>query len=211
MQPKMPPDFVFLDLGQVIVSFDRDRAIAQAIAVSGGDPGSVADALLDLSLHDAVERGALDWAGFHAEFSRRTGTVSDPAALAHAVSDMFTLKIDMLPLISRLTRAGCGLGILSNTCGPHWAHLTHVANYGVLTSGFDTIVLSHEVGCRKPEPEIFATAARMAGVSPERIFFTDDIEDHVVAARAAGWDAEVFTSAAALAETLLRRGVPCGL
>lgn len=211
MLPKMPPDFVFLDLGQVIVSFDRDRAIAQAIAVSGGDPGSVADALLDLSLHDAVERGVLDWAAFHAEFSRRTGTVSDPAALAHAVSDMFALKIDMLPLIARLTRAGCGLGILSNTCGPHWDHLTQVANYGVLTSGFDTIVLSHEVGCRKPEPEIFATATRMAGVSPERIFFTDDIEEHVVAARAAGWDAEVFISAAALAETLVGRGLPCGL
>ena len=207
----MPPDFVFLDLGQVIVSFDRDRAIAQAIATSGGDPAAVADVLLDLDLHDAVERGTLDWAGFHAEFCRRTATAPDPGELAHAVSDMFALKIDMLPLISRLTRAGCGLGILSNTCGPHWDHLTQVAGYGVLKNGFDTIVLSHEVGCRKPEPEIFATAARLAGVAPERIFFTDDIEEHVVAARAAGWDAEVFTSAAALADALSRRGLPCGL
>jgi FMN phosphatase YigB (HAD superfamily) len=51
----------------------------------------------------------------------------------------------------------------------------------------------------------------MAGVAPERIFFTDDIEEHVVAARAAGWDAEVFTSAIGLAEALTRRGLPCGL
>lgn len=211
MPSKMTPDFVFLDLGQVIVSFDRDRAIAQAVATSGGDPAAVTDVLLDLDLHDAVERGALDWAGFHAEFCRRTATTPDPAALAHAVSDMFALKIDMLPLISRLTRAGCGLGILSNTCSPHWDHLTQVAGYGVLKHGFDTVVLSHEVGCRKPEPEIFTTAARMAGVSPERVFFTDDIEEHVVAARATGWDAEVFTSAAALAEALVRRGLPCGL
>ena len=207
----MPPDFVFLDLGQVIVSFDRDRAIAQAIATSGGDPAAVAEMLLDLDWHDALERGAVDWAGFHAEFCQRTGTTPDSATLARAVSDMFSLKIDMLPLITRLTRAGCGLGILSNTCGPHWDHLTQVAGYGVLKNGFDTIVLSHEVGCRKPEPEIFATAARMAGAAPERIFFTDDIEQHVVAARAAGWDAEVFTSAIGLAEALTRRGLPCGL
>jgi glucose-1-phosphatase len=207
----MPPEFVFLDLGHVLVSFDRDRAIAQAITTSGGDPTAVTAVLLDLDLLDAVERGTLDWAGFHVEFCRRTGTAPDPAALAHAVSDMFSLKIDMLPLIARLTRAGCGLGILSNTCGPHWDHLTQVAGYGVLTTGFDTIVLSHEVGYRKPEAEIFAAAARMAGVAPERIFFTDDIEEHVVSARAAGWDAEVFTSAAALAEALTRRGLPCGL
>jgi putative hydrolase of the HAD superfamily len=123
---------------------------------------------------------------------------------------MFSLKIDMLPLIARLTRAGCGLGILSNTCGPHWHHLTRVANYGVLTTGFDTIVLSHEVGCRKPEPAIFSAAARMAGAAPGRIFFTDDIEEHVAAAREAGWEAEVFTSAIGLAEALTRRGLPCG-
>lgn len=207
----MPPEFVFLDLGQVLVSFDRDRAIAQAIAASGGDPVAVATVLLDLDLHDAVERGALDWMGFHAEFCRRTGTAPEAVALAHAVSDMFSLKVDMLPLIARLTRLRCGLGILSNTCGPHWEHLTQVAGYGVLTSGFDTIVLSHEVGCRKPEPEIFATAARMAGVAPGRIFFTDDIEEHVVAARSVGWDAEVFTSAGALAEALTLRGLPCDL
>jgi FMN phosphatase YigB (HAD superfamily) len=207
----MPPDFVFLDLGQVIVSFDRDRAIAQAIATSGGDPAAVAEMLLDLDWHDALERGAVDWAGFHAEFCRRTGTAPESATLAHAVSDMFSLKTDMISLIARLIRSSCGLGILSNTCGPHWDHLTQVAGYGVLKNGFDTIVLSHEVGCRKPEPEIFATAARMAGAAPERIFFTDDIEEHVVAARAAGWDAEVFTSAIGLAEALTRRGLPCGL
>ncbi len=207
----MPPDFVFLDLGQVIVSFDRDRAIAQAIATSGGDPAAVAEMLLDLDWHDALERGAVDWAGFHAEFCRRTGTTPESATLAHAVSDMFALKTDMISLIARLIRSSCGLGILSNTCGPHWDHLTQVAGYGVLKNGFDTIVLSHEVGCRKPEPEIFAAAAQMAGVAPERIFFTDDIEEHVVAARAAGWDAEVFASAIGLAEALTRRGLPCDL
>lgn len=207
----MPPEFVFLDLGQVIVSFDRDRAIAQAATASGADPAAVERVLLDPALVDAVERGRTDWLGFYEEFCRRTGTAPDPARLAEAVSDMFSLSIDMLPVLARLRRHGCGLGILSNTCGPHWDHLTRVARYGVLTTGFDTIILSHEVARRKPEPEIFTVAAARAGVSPGRIFFTDDIEEHVLAARKAGWDAEVFRSAGGLAEALTRRGLPCSL
>lgn len=207
----MPPEFVFLDLGRVIVSFDRDRAIAQAVAVSGGDAETVAAVLLDPALTDAVERGRLPWRGFHDEFCRRTGTAPEPSSLADAVSDMFSLEIDMLPLIARLAHCGCGLGILSNTCGPHWRHLLETARYGILTRGFDTVVLSHEVGARKPEPAIFDLAARMAGVAPHTIFFTDDIPEHVHAAREAGWDAEVFTTAAALAEALCSRGLPCGL
>ncbi|MFM8633313.1 MAG: HAD family hydrolase [Planctomycetia bacterium] len=207
----MPPEFVFLDLGRVIVSFDRERAIARAVAVSGGDAAAVAEVLLDPGLIDGIERGRLTWGEFHDAFCRQTGTSPDPAMLADAISDMFSLKIDMLPVMARLARSGCGLGILSNTCGPHWNHLVTACGYGILAKGLDTIVLSHEVGCRKPEPEIYDVAARMAGVPPASIFFTDDIPEHVDAARAAGWDAEVFTTAASLAEQLYRRGLPCGL
>jgi FMN phosphatase YigB (HAD superfamily) len=48
-------------------------------------------------------------------------------------------------------------------------------------------------------------------VRPERIFFCDDIPAHVDAARAAGWDAEVFTSAVGLADDLDRRGINLGM
>ena len=46
---------------------------------------------------------------------------------------------------------------------------------------------------------------------PERIFFCDDILAHVEAARGAGWQAEVFTSAAGLIDDLDRRGLKLGL
>ena len=45
----------------------------------------------------------------------------------------------------------------------------------------------------------------------DRIFFCDDIPAHVEAARAAGWDAEVFTGARQLVEQLAGRGVRMGL
>ncbi|MFM8704359.1 MAG: HAD-IA family hydrolase, partial [Planctomycetia bacterium] len=117
---------------------------------------------------------------------------------------------DMLPVIAGLERTGCGLGILSNTCGPHWEHLL-ARRYAVLPGNFTKLVLRHEVRSLKPEPDIYRVATEQAGVAPERIFFCDDIPAHVEAARAAGWQAEVFTSAAALADSLDRRGLKLGL
>lgn len=208
--PPERPEFVFLDMGNVIVSFDRERAFRQMAEVSGADVDAVRTVALDAALHEAIERGAIDWHEFHRVFSLRTGTASDPRALAHAASDMFALRIDMLPVIAGLERSGCGLGILSNTCGPHWEHLL-TKRYAVLPGNFRLVVLSHEVRAVKPEPEIYRLATERAGVRPERIFFCDDIPAHVAAARVAGWQAEVFTSAAALIDQLDRLGLKLGL
>lgn len=206
----MRPQFVYFDLGNVLCSFDRDRAFRQMAHVSGATPERVAAVVMDEGLQASLERGTIDWTGFHAEFTRRTGTASEPAALARAASDMFALRIDMLPIIAGLARIGCPTGILSNTCDVHWRHLVN-SGYAVLPGGFAPIVLSHEVGACKPERAIFATATERAGVPPEGIFFCDDLEPHVTAARAAGWDAELFTTAAALVDALSRRGLDLGL
>jgi len=210
MQPSpRPPRFVFLDLGNVIVSFDRDRAHRQMAEVAGTSLATVEAAVAD-DLQTRLESGIIDWSGYHAEFCRRTGTTPDPAALAAAASDMFTLNAAMLPVIAGLERARCRMGILSNTCGPHWQHLLG-CRYALLPGPFECLVLSHEVGGVKPQPGIYATAALRAGVPPESIFFTDDIPAHVGAARDAGWDAEVFESAVGLADALMRRGIRLGL
>lgn len=206
----MRPEFIYFDLGNVIVSFDRGRAFRQMAAVCGVEPAAIEDVVMGQGLQEALERGACDWAGFHAEFSRRTGTRSDPEALARAASDMFALKVETLPVIAALERIGCPIGILSNTCGVHWRQLLE-GRYAILPGGFRAIVLSHEVRAAKPSPGIFAEAARLAAVPPERIFFCDDTPGHVAAARAAGWDAEVFVSAAGLVDALARRGLNLGL
>jgi FMN phosphatase YigB (HAD superfamily) len=204
------PEFVFLDLGNVLFAFDRDRAFRQMAAVSGAAPDAVARVVIEEGLQDELESGRIDWARFHAEFGRRTGTASDPAALARAASDMFTLRADMIPVLAGLERIGCPFGILSNTCAVHWEHLL-AGGWAPLTGAVSRIVLSHEVGAMKPDRRIYAAAAAAAGVAPERIFFTDDLPQHVAGARAAGWDAELFTSAGGLLAALHDRGLNLGL
>jgi putative hydrolase of the HAD superfamily len=53
----------------------------------------------------------------------------------------------------------------------------------------DDIVYSHEVGLAKPDPAIYALAARRLGVEPHEIVFLDDSQTYVEGARAAGWHA----------------------
>lgn len=206
----MRPEFVYLDLGNVLFSFDRDRAFRQMAAVCGAPVERVAEVVMGGGLQADLEAGRIDWHAFHREFGRRTGTTSDPEALAHAASDMFALKADMIPVLAGLERVGCPFGILSNTCGIHWNHLV-AGGWAPLTGAVARIVLSHEVGAAKPDRRIFTVAAEVAGVAPERIFFTDDLPEHVAGARAAGWDADLFTSAGGLLAALHDRGLNLGV
>jgi FMN phosphatase YigB (HAD superfamily) len=208
------PRFVFLDMGNVIVNFDRGRALRNLERLTGRDTETLRHALVAHRLSERLECGALDWEAFHREFSTVTGTRSDPEALATAYSDMFDLAIGMLPVVAGLERFGCRIGILSNTCGVHWNHIVE-RSFGILPGDFEVIVLSHEVGLMKPDRAIFDHAAARAGVEPEGIFFADDLPRHVAAAREAGWDAEVFSGAERgpidLARALEARGLDRGL
>jgi putative hydrolase of the HAD superfamily len=51
---------------------------------------------------------------------------------------------------------------------------------------FDEVVISGEVGMRKPEPEIFRHTAALLGLRPEECVFIDDIEANITAAEALG-------------------------
>jgi putative hydrolase of the HAD superfamily len=67
---------------------------------------------------------------------------------------------------------------------------------------FDTVVLSGEVGMRKPEKEIFLHAAQTLGVPPEECVFIDDMAANVAAARACGMTGVLHTETASTARAL---------
>ena len=102
----MRPEFIYFDLGNVLFAFDRRRAFRQMAEVCGASEQAVAAAVLGGGLQEALETGRLDWEAFHAEFSRCTGTASDAVALAAAASDMFALRVEMLPVLAAIERTG---------------------------------------------------------------------------------------------------------
>lgn len=60
-------------------------------------------------------------------------------------------------------------------------------------SDFDVQVFSYEVGAVKPDPKIFQTLIDRSGVLPEEIFYADDKEANVAAAKSLGINAIVYT------------------
>jgi putative hydrolase of the HAD superfamily len=198
--------FIYFDLGNVLLNFSHRRACEQVAAVCGVSADSVWDALFASGLEQRFEAGQLDDAAFYEAFCTGIDARPDRNALLEAGSDIFTVNAPMLPLVAQLRGAGYRMGILSNTCRAHWSYCLK-RGYSPLRLLSDAYALSYEIGCTKPDPEIFHAAARLANVAPEEIFFTDDIPSHVESARQVGFDAVVFTDAPTLAVELCRRGI----
>lgn len=204
------PAFIYLDLGRVVVDFDHSLAWQNVAAITGADEAAIEQFFTSEDRPRMIETGQLAWDVLHADFVRELSVDIAMEALARAAGAIFSLRAEMLPVIAGIERAGVPLGILSNTCDVHWQHLLR-CRYGILPGGIGPLVLSYEVGVMKPHPRIYEAAAQQAGVAADSIFFCDDIPAHVEAARAAGWDAEVFTGARQLVEQLAARGVAIGL
>jgi len=96
--------------------------------------------------------------------------------------------------LRQVRASGVFVGMLSNMV-PAWdVHWRRMVDPDEL---FDDVVLSFEVGCRKPQQEIFALAAARAGVRPEESVFVDDLAKNCAGAAAAGWQTIHFTDTAA--------------
>ncbi len=96
-------------------------------------------------------------------------------------------------------RHGISVGMLSNmvpTWDRHWRTMVDADEL------FDHVILSFEVGHRKPDPSMFALAAARAGVPPSRCLLVDDLEKNCAGAEAAGWRAIHFVDAASATDQL---------
>ena len=68
----------------------------------------------------------------------------------------------------------------------HPPHVHSVLSTLGLTPYFDSVVISAEVGIKKPDPRIFDTTLEQTGLKPEEVIYVGDTEDDTKAARAAG-------------------------
>ena len=202
----MAIEFLYFDLGKVLVNFDIHRMIEQMADVAGLHANDVGRVLFDDHLQAEFELGHLTDEQFHQEFSRRTNTHTDFQALTIAAADFFELNTRILPVVASLENTRHRLGILSNTCGLHWRHCAN--RYSMVAESFSLHVLSCDVGAAKPDLKIYRVAAERAGVKPAEVFFVDDLEDNVNGALAAGFDAVQYVSTRQLADDLRGRGIP---
>lgn len=75
----------------------------------------------------------------------------------------------MLGAVRAARRAGIRTGLISNSWG------TRRYDRSQLKELFDGVVISGEVGMRKPAPEMYELGAKRIGVEPEACVFVDDL------------------------------------
>lgn len=202
-------EFVYFDLGNVLLAFDPKLACQNVAIRFGVTEHQAQSAIYDSGLEDRFEHGQLSGEEFASEVRERLGqsaTQMPTEALLDAVSDMFTPIQEMEGVLQRVRDGGSGVGLLSNTCQAHWDWIVR-QSYRVLEFTFDATILSFEVGSMKPQDAIYQDAEQSADVPPEKILFLDDKQENVEAAIARRWNANCVVGGLPVIETLRVREV----
>jgi putative hydrolase of the HAD superfamily len=200
------PEFLYFDLGNVLLTFDHRLASQQVAELTGLTPERAWDLLFTSQLQARYEDGSVSSREFYDEFCAAAQVRPDYDALHLANAAIFQLNIPVVSLVSHLHSAGYRLGILSNTCESHWGYVSD-GRFKIIRELFPIQALSHIERCSKPNAGIYQRAAEIAGVVPERIFFVDDRQENVDGALRAGWDAILFEGTVSLGDALRQRGL----
>ncbi|MGB6245717.1 MULTISPECIES: HAD family phosphatase [Gordonia] len=188
-------DAVLVDFGGVLTT-----SVIDAFSEFGaelGDPGLpirllAGDAESKALLADH-ESGRIDADAFEQGFAGRLrahGVEVEAAGLQARMQSRLRPDEQMLDLVDRLRRAGTPVALVSNAFGRDC-----YAGFD-LTSLADEVVISSELGVRKPSRRIYQEACRLLEVRPQSAVMIDDLQQNLDGAARLGIAGILHTSAA---------------
>jgi putative hydrolase of the HAD superfamily len=194
-------DAVLCDVDGVLRHWPSDEALESAHGLAPGAfaavayaPGrllpAITGAVTDERWRESVAEGLVE-EGHCASLAAARAVVAEWKGVRPSVDD------DVLALL-QLAREILPVVLVSNATSRLETDLKDLG----LAEFVDQVVNTSRIGFAKPDPRVFAHAARQAGVPVERCLFVDDTRGHVEAARAAGMHAVHFHEAADLEEAL---------
>jgi epoxide hydrolase-like predicted phosphatase len=175
-------DGLLIDFGGVLTT-----NVFESFAAFCRDEGLEQDSVRDLFMQNEAARAALDdletgratEAEFEARFAPLVGLATGEGLIARMFARMHPDE-RMFEGVAAAKRAGIRTGLVSNSWGEEGYDRTRFAEL------FDVLVISGEIGIRKPAPEIYSLAAERLGRAPERCVFVDDLPGNLKPARAIG-------------------------
>nr|WP_086559506.1 HAD family phosphatase [Streptomyces africanus] len=196
---------VLVDFGGVITS-----SVLRAFTDFGASLGVDPRLPLDLLARDEASRtlladhecGRVDAGAFERGFAERLrahGADVTAEGLTARMQAGMSIDQDMLALLGDLRAAGHPVALVSNSFG------TGTYDGVELASLADVLVISAEVGIRKPSRRIYAIACERLGIDPEEAVMIDDLRQNLDGAARIGIGGVLHTSAADTRHQLAER------
>lgn len=201
-------DAVVFDYGGVLTGPVRE-SIAAWLKADGIEPVSFSRTLKAWLSRDSedgtpihrLETGEMSVEEFETLLAAELATVHggpvDPAGVLARLFAGMRPDPAMFQLVGELRDLGIRVALLSNSWGNTYPHEQ-------IDALFDPIVISGEVGLRKPMAAIYELTLDRLGLPAGRVVFVDDAEPNVLGARAVGMQAllhsDSTTTRAALAD-----------
>ncbi|MDT5349505.1 MAG: putative hydrolase of the superfamily [Mycobacterium sp.] len=187
---------VLIDFGGVITT-----SVLQAFEQFGELLGSPPGLILDLLSHDTTARkllvehecGRIDADAFDRGFADRLyahGVVVQPERLSARMQAGLRRDDATVRLIEDLRSAGVPIALVSNAFGRDC-----YAGFD-LDALADVVVISSEVGIRKPSRRIYAIACARLGIDPHQAVMVDDLQQNLDGAARLGIAGVLHTDAA---------------
>lgn len=125
-----------------------------------------------------------------AELKTHHGTPVEPTGLLGRLFAGMRAAPEMFELVEQLKAGGVRVGLLSNSWGNTYPRQR-------INDLFDPVVISGEIGLRKPHAPIFEHALARWGLTAGEVVFIDDAGPNIEGARSLGLTAVHHTSAEA--------------
>jgi len=174
---------ILFDLGKVLLDFDKEIILDGFRRATNLSEDEIQEGLW-LYVHLGFETGNISSQEFYERVRDTLSLKMSFDEFRNVWCNIFREVPEMVDLFHRL-RKEYKTYILSNTDS---LHMPYVLEKFPWLNLFDGQALSYKLGERKPSPEFFKRALDKFKLDPAECVFIDDIEENVLAGRAAGID-----------------------
>lgn len=182
-------DTIIFDLGMVIINLEMEATTNAFKDLFRGNYQAVIDQLNAIEHFEKYETGKISSHDFIQGIAKLAQEdISDliPNAWNAMLKDIPDSRFSILNQAKKKYKTYC----LSNTNEMHiewiYEYLQKEKKIKNLDSFFDQVYLSHEIGMRKPDAEIFDYVIKLNSLDPKRTLFIDDTLGHLEGAKKCG-------------------------
>ncbi len=212
----------FVDIGGVLLDHSRDKSRfhEKVVAASKASPEAV-ESIYQMGVRRhwfSLETGVISPYKYYQHYVGMVHSIIPIemwgqfreiftyAYFREAFGNVFIPKPKVVDFIFGLRARGKKIILVSNNNPIHYDYCVRTSSQ--IITRVDDCILSHEVGYRKPDPEIWKIALDVAScylkkfVPADKVFCIDDKPENVASFKALGGNGATFTSVEALKESL---------